>query len=214
MSGAGYREHFVPAGGVYLTTVGYGTGALLGRGIRRVRNAHRLDELGIAQALWVFEAQGRLVNETLDRVYAGLRPRRSASTARPTIEEKSRSDPPAASRGREPEPGHPAGTAQLQPPRRTGKGTPARANRLKTGTFPPMSLPRCRLPATEHLCGLYGEQGMALRSGSAGRRRQLPGTTPSGRLSMCAQMSRGRVIHTRSRYEAMWLSACRRQRIR
>ena len=94
MSGAGYREHFVPAGGVYLTTVGYGTGALLGRGIRRVRNVHRLDELGIAQALRVFEverfgpfpvdsdlagnslfeAQGRLVNETLDRVYAGLRP--------------------------------------------------------------------------------------------------------------------------------------------
>ena len=94
MSGADYREHFVPAGAVYLTTVGYGTGALLGRGIRRVRDVHWLDELGIAQAMWVFEVerfgpflvdsdlqgnslfeeQGRLVNENLDRVYAGLRP--------------------------------------------------------------------------------------------------------------------------------------------
>ena len=93
MSGADYREHFVPVGAVYLTTVGYGTGALLGRGIRRVRDVHWLDELGIAQALWVFEVerfgpflvdsdlegnslfeeQGRLVNENLERVYTGLR---------------------------------------------------------------------------------------------------------------------------------------------
>ena len=50
-----YREVFVPAGAVYLTTVGYGTGALLGRGIRKVRAVHWLEELGIAQALWVFE---------------------------------------------------------------------------------------------------------------------------------------------------------------
>ena len=94
MSGADYRDHFVPAGAVYLTTVGYGTGALLGRGVRRVRHVYWLDELGIAQAMWVFEVerfgpflvdsdlqgnslfeeQGRLVNENLDRVYAGLRP--------------------------------------------------------------------------------------------------------------------------------------------
>ena len=93
MSGADYREHFVPVGAVYLTTVGYGTGALLGRGIRRVRDVHWIDELGIAQALWVFEVerfgpflvdsdlegnslfeeQGRLVNENLERVYTGLR---------------------------------------------------------------------------------------------------------------------------------------------
>src|SRR6185503_20456192 len=31
-----YKRHFVPNNAVYLTTVGYGTGALLGRGIRRV----------------------------------------------------------------------------------------------------------------------------------------------------------------------------------
>ena len=57
MSEKDYREVFVPAGAVYLTTVGYGTGALLGRGIRKVRAAHWLDELGIAQALWVFEVE-------------------------------------------------------------------------------------------------------------------------------------------------------------
>ena len=57
MSEKDYREVFVPAGAVYLTTVGYGTGALLGRGIRKVRAAHWLEELGIAQALWVFEVE-------------------------------------------------------------------------------------------------------------------------------------------------------------
>ncbi len=57
MPEADYRENFVPAGAVYLTTVGYGTGALLGRGIKRVREVHWLEELGIAQALWVFEVE-------------------------------------------------------------------------------------------------------------------------------------------------------------
>ena len=52
-----YKRHFVPAGAVYLTTVGYGTGALLGRGVKRVRAVHWLEELGIAQALWVFEVE-------------------------------------------------------------------------------------------------------------------------------------------------------------
>ena len=49
-----YRELFVPAGAVYLTTVGYGTGALLGRGIKRVHDVYWADELGNAQAMWVF----------------------------------------------------------------------------------------------------------------------------------------------------------------
>ncbi len=57
MSEADYREKFVPRGAVYLTTVGYGTGALLGRGITRVRDVFWLKELGIAQALWVFEVK-------------------------------------------------------------------------------------------------------------------------------------------------------------
>ncbi len=52
-----YREVFVPHGAVYLTTVGYGTGALLGRGIKRVREAHWVEELGIAQAMWLFEVE-------------------------------------------------------------------------------------------------------------------------------------------------------------
>ena len=52
-----YREWFVPAGAVYLTTVGYGLGATYGRGIRRVVDVHWLSELGIAQALWVLEVE-------------------------------------------------------------------------------------------------------------------------------------------------------------
>ena len=94
MKSTDYRDYFVPAGAVYLTTVGYGTGALLGRGIKRVRDVYWLDELGIAQALWVFEVerfgpflvesdlqgnslfeeQSRLVNENIKRIYTGLRP--------------------------------------------------------------------------------------------------------------------------------------------
>lgn len=93
MSAEDYKNIFVPNGAVYLTTVGYGTGALLGRGIKGVKAAHWIDELGIAQALWVyevenfgpflvdsdlegnslFEQQGKLVNENLDRVYEGLK---------------------------------------------------------------------------------------------------------------------------------------------
>ena len=50
-----YREWFVPHGAVYLTTVGYGLGAMYGRSIKRVIDVHWLKELGIAQALWVLE---------------------------------------------------------------------------------------------------------------------------------------------------------------
>jgi len=50
-----YREWFVPHGAVYLTTVGYGLGATYGKSITRVREVHWLEELGIAQALWVLE---------------------------------------------------------------------------------------------------------------------------------------------------------------
>ncbi len=89
-----YKGLFVPAGAIYLTTVGYGTGALLGRGIKRVRDVFWLDELGIAQAMWVFEVenfgpflvdsdlqgnslfedQTRQINARLGEVYAGLEP--------------------------------------------------------------------------------------------------------------------------------------------
>lgn len=94
MSEADYKQHFAPAGAVYLTTVGYGTGALLGRGIKRVRAVHWLQELGIAQAMWVFEVEklgpflvesdldgnslfersNRSINEKVDALYAGLKP--------------------------------------------------------------------------------------------------------------------------------------------
>jgi L(+)-tartrate dehydratase beta subunit len=93
MSVEDYRDILVPAGAIYLTTVGYGTGALLGRGIKGVRVVHWLEELGNAQAMWVFEVenfgpfivesdlqgnslfeqQGRLINANLEGMYAGLK---------------------------------------------------------------------------------------------------------------------------------------------
>ncbi len=94
MSVEDYRRDFVPAHAVYLTTVGYGTGALLGRGVSAVRDVYWLDELGIAQALWVFEVKdfgpflvegdihgeslferaNREINTNLERLYEGLGP--------------------------------------------------------------------------------------------------------------------------------------------
>ena len=93
MSIEDYRDILVPAGAIYLTTVGYGTGALLGRGIKDVRVVHWLEELGNAQAMWVFEVEnfgpfivesdlqgnslfeqhGKLINENLEKMYAGLK---------------------------------------------------------------------------------------------------------------------------------------------
>ena len=94
MSSEDYRKLFVPAGAIYLTTVGYGTGALLGRGIRKVRQVEWFEELGNAQAMWVFEVedfgpfivdsdldgnslfeqQSASINARLDELYAGLKP--------------------------------------------------------------------------------------------------------------------------------------------
>ena len=88
-----YRTHFVPNGAIYLSTVGYGTGALLGRGVKRIVDVHWLEELGIAQAMWVldvqnfgpflvesdlegnslFEREGRAINQKIDELYRGLR---------------------------------------------------------------------------------------------------------------------------------------------
>ena len=89
-----YREWFVPHGAIYLTTVGYGLGAMYGRCIKRVLGVHWLKELGIAQALWVLEVEklgpflvegdrrgrslfalaNREINLRLDEVYRGLAP--------------------------------------------------------------------------------------------------------------------------------------------
>lgn len=57
MSRKHYQDIFVPHGAIYLSTVGYGTGALLGRGVRKVLDIHWQKELGLAQAMWVIEAQ-------------------------------------------------------------------------------------------------------------------------------------------------------------
>ena len=93
MSEADYKTYFAPIGAIYLTTVGYGTGALLGRGIRRVVDVHWLKELGIAQAMWVFEVErfgpflvesdlegnslfeghNRAINPRIEQLYAGLK---------------------------------------------------------------------------------------------------------------------------------------------
>ncbi len=88
-----YRDILAPRGVVYLTTVGYGTGALLGRGVEDVEAVHWLDELGIAQAMWLFRVkyfgpflvdsdldgnslftqQGEIINQNIESLYAGLK---------------------------------------------------------------------------------------------------------------------------------------------
>lgn len=57
MSGKVYKESFVPNGAVYLTTVGYGLGAIYGRGIVGVKDVVWKKELGLAQAMWVLEVK-------------------------------------------------------------------------------------------------------------------------------------------------------------
>jgi L(+)-tartrate dehydratase beta subunit len=94
MSSKDYREYFVPNGAVYLSTVGYGTGALLGRGVENVEAVHWNEELGLAQAMWVlkcnrmgpflvasdmdgnclFERENARIAQNLDRVYEGTKP--------------------------------------------------------------------------------------------------------------------------------------------
>ena len=57
MTSQDYRRYFVPHNAIYLTTVGYGTGALLGRGIKSVAGVHWLQELGLAQAVWALDVE-------------------------------------------------------------------------------------------------------------------------------------------------------------
>lgn len=94
MSVKDYKEHLAPNGAIYLTTVGYGTGALLGRGVKRVKTVHWNKELGLAQAMWVleaekmgpfivesdlegnslFERENKKISENIDRLYEGTKP--------------------------------------------------------------------------------------------------------------------------------------------
>ncbi len=89
-----YRDVFVPHRAIYLTTVGYGTGALLGRGIRDVPGVYWRQELGLAQAVWVldvdhfgpfivesdldgqslFERENAKIAPGLARLYEGTKP--------------------------------------------------------------------------------------------------------------------------------------------
>ena len=94
MSSKDYKTYFVPNGAIYLSTVGYGTGALLGRGVENVEAVHWNEELGLAQAMWVircnrmgpfivasdlngnclFERENEKINQNLARIYEGTKP--------------------------------------------------------------------------------------------------------------------------------------------
>ncbi len=94
MTSETYRQTFVPNSAVYLTTVGYGTGALLGRGIKGVPAVHWREELGLAQAVWVldvenfgpflvesdlqgnslFERENAKIAPGIEQLYAGTKP--------------------------------------------------------------------------------------------------------------------------------------------
>ncbi len=94
MTSKDYKSYFVPNGAVYLSTVGYGTGALLGRGVEKVEAVYWNEELGLAQAMWVincnkmgpfmvasdlngdclFERENAKIAENVARVYEGTKP--------------------------------------------------------------------------------------------------------------------------------------------
>ncbi len=94
MSSQDYKNHFVPNGAIYLTTVGYGTGALLGRGVKKVKDLFWKKELGLAQAIWLievenfgpfiaesdvngnslFERENKKIAEKIKLAYKGMRP--------------------------------------------------------------------------------------------------------------------------------------------
>lgn len=87
-----YQTAFRKHGAVYLTTVGYGIGAMYGQGIRGVKDVFWKEDIGLAQAMWVLQVenfgpflvecdtQGNSlfvranaeVNETFERLYADL----------------------------------------------------------------------------------------------------------------------------------------------
>jgi L(+)-tartrate dehydratase beta subunit len=87
-----YQTAFRHHGAIYLTTVGYGPGAIYGQGIRRVKDGLWKNELGLVQAVWVLEVENfgpflveydvewrdlfgmanAEVNEAFEKLYEGL----------------------------------------------------------------------------------------------------------------------------------------------
>lgn len=94
MAPAVYQNIFRKHGAVYLSTLGYGLGAIYGRAVQRVVAVHWVKELGISEALWLLEVQdlgpllvegdtqGRSffervnqdINASLEHLYRGLKP--------------------------------------------------------------------------------------------------------------------------------------------
>lgn len=52
-----YKKSFIPNGSVYLSTIGYGLGAIYGSTIEKVEDVIWKEELGYAQAIWVFRVK-------------------------------------------------------------------------------------------------------------------------------------------------------------
>jgi L(+)-tartrate dehydratase beta subunit len=52
-----YKDTFIQNNTIYLTTVGYGLGAIYGKGIVRVKDVAWKEELGLAQAMWILEVK-------------------------------------------------------------------------------------------------------------------------------------------------------------
>lgn len=52
-----YRDLGDRFGMVFLTTVGYGLGAIYGRAVKRVRAVHWKEQLGISEAMWVLDCE-------------------------------------------------------------------------------------------------------------------------------------------------------------
>lgn len=52
-----FCQYFIKYNAVYLTSVGYGIGALYGEGLRRVKEVYWKEELGIAEAMWILEVE-------------------------------------------------------------------------------------------------------------------------------------------------------------
>ena len=109
MSEKVYQDVFREYGAICLSTVGYGLGAIYGRAIQRVLGVYWVEELGIAEALWVLElnelgpllvegdARGNSffsqvneeINQRLGTLYEGLKPpvfRRIGEEQNPEIE--------------------------------------------------------------------------------------------------------------------------------